>query len=108
MPEVFSNREYADIHYVYGFCNGNAEAAVREYGTRFPTRRLPHKSVFARTHQNLTENGCFKVRKEVRLSNSSEQIRNYFRRHPRASIARASLNLRCDILWDIPVPEIYS
>ncbi|EZA55864.1 hypothetical protein X777_04083 [Ooceraea biroi] len=31
MPKVFSNEEYTDIHFVYGFCDGNARAAVREY-----------------------------------------------------------------------------
>ena len=29
--------EYCDIHFVYGFCNGNARAAVVEYQGIFPT-----------------------------------------------------------------------
>ena len=28
MPFVFSHVEYCDMHFVYGFCNGNARAAV--------------------------------------------------------------------------------
>lgn len=27
----FSNAEYADIHYVYGFCDGNTRVAYSEY-----------------------------------------------------------------------------
>ncbi|EZA55032.1 hypothetical protein X777_04496 [Ooceraea biroi] len=43
MPKVFSNEEYTDIHFVYGFCDGNARAAVREYQRRFPNRRAPDR-----------------------------------------------------------------
>ena len=39
MPFVFSHVEYCDMHFVYGFCNGNAHAAAEEYQRRgvFPT-----------------------------------------------------------------------
>ena len=40
MPFVFSHVEYCDMHFVYGFCNGNARAAVEEYQRRFPDRRI--------------------------------------------------------------------
>jgi len=36
MPFVFSHVEYCDMHFVYGFCDGNACAAVEEYQRRFP------------------------------------------------------------------------
>jgi len=36
MPFVFSHVEYCDMHFVYGFCDGNALAAVEEYRRRFP------------------------------------------------------------------------
>ncbi|KAJ4451172.1 hypothetical protein ANN_02614 [Periplaneta americana] len=35
------NKEYADIVYVYGLCDGNATAAVLAYQARFPNRRIP-------------------------------------------------------------------
>ena len=41
MPFVFSHVEYCDMHFVYGFCDGNALAAVEEYRMRFPDRRIP-------------------------------------------------------------------
>jgi hypothetical protein len=34
MPFVFSHVEYCDMHFVYGFCDGNARAAV-DYQRRF-------------------------------------------------------------------------
>ncbi|EZA49714.1 hypothetical protein X777_12077 [Ooceraea biroi] len=43
MPKVFSNEECTDVHFVYGFCEGNARAAVREYRRRFPNRRVPDR-----------------------------------------------------------------
>jgi len=57
--EDFSTREKVDIHFMYGFCNGNAHAAAREYQRRFPARRLPHWKVFVRIHRNLLEYGSF-------------------------------------------------
>ena len=38
MPFVVSHVEYCDMHFVYGFCDGNARAAVQEYHRRFPDR----------------------------------------------------------------------
>ena len=59
MPFVFSHVEYCDMHFVYGFCNGNSRAAVVEYQRRFPDRRIPNRRVFTRIHQTLRDNGCF-------------------------------------------------
>ena len=58
MPHVFTNGEYADMVFVYGFCNGNAAAAAREYGRRFPNRRLPDSKVFGRVFTRLRETGA--------------------------------------------------
>ena len=38
MPFVFSHAEYCDMHFVRGFCDGNARAAVDEYQRRFPNK----------------------------------------------------------------------
>ncbi|CAH1988415.1 unnamed protein product [Acanthoscelides obtectus] len=57
MPFLFSNQELADIHFVYGFVNGNAAEAAREYARRFPNRRHPTRSVFVRVHRQIIENG---------------------------------------------------
>ena len=58
MPFVYSHVEYCDMHFVYGFCNGSALAAVEEYRRRFPDRRIPSSRVFTRIHQTLRDTGC--------------------------------------------------
>ena len=58
MP-VFSNIEYRDMLLIYGFANGNARAAVREYGIRFPNRRQPNRKTFVQVFRRLGETGSF-------------------------------------------------
>ena len=58
MPFVFSHVEYCDMHFVYGFYNGNTRAAVEEYQRNFPDRRIPSRGVFTLIHQTLREIGC--------------------------------------------------
>jgi len=57
MPFVFSHVKYCDMHFVYGFCDGNTRAAVEEYQRRFPDQRIPSRSVFTRIHHSLRDNG---------------------------------------------------
>jgi hypothetical protein len=45
MPFVFSHVEYCDMHYLYGFCDGNARAAVDKYQRRFSDGRIPSRGV---------------------------------------------------------------
>jgi len=54
----FSYEEYADMHFVYGFCNGNTTAAVEEYRLQYPRRRIPDGPVFTRVY-HLREKGSF-------------------------------------------------
>lgn len=60
---AFSNREYAEMHFVYGFCNGNALAAQREYRDRYPQRTVPSTQVFTRLHQRLIDTGRVEKKK---------------------------------------------
>jgi hypothetical protein len=46
MSHIFTNAEYVDMLYVYGFCDVNATAAVEEHCRRFPMRRILDRSVF--------------------------------------------------------------
>ena len=57
MPHIFTNAEYADTLYVYGFCNGSATAAVEEYRRRFPMRGIPDRRVFFKLFNTLRECG---------------------------------------------------
>ena len=87
MPFMFSHVEYCDMHFVYGFCDGNARAAVEEY--RFPDRRIPSRSVFTRIHQTLRDTGSFpsvsvqSEREMVRTINTRENNLQMVQRSPR-------------------------
>lgn len=59
MPYEFTNEEYADMHFVYGYSNGNAAQAQREYARRFPNRRIPERRTFESVHRRLRERGSF-------------------------------------------------
>ena len=59
MPFLFSHVEYCDMHYVYGYCDGNVSAAVNEYRRCNPERRVSSKRVFTRVQQALRDSGCF-------------------------------------------------
>jgi hypothetical protein len=57
MLHIFTDAEYADMIYVYGFCDGNATAAVEEYCRRFPVHRIPDRRVFSKEINTLREGG---------------------------------------------------
>jgi len=57
MPHIFTNAEYADMMYVYGFCDGSATDAVEGYRRRFPKRRIPDRRVFYKVCNTLRECG---------------------------------------------------
>jgi len=55
MPHIFTNAVYADMMYVYGFCDGSATAAVEEYRRRFPMDRILDHRVFHKVFNILRE-----------------------------------------------------
>ena len=57
MQFTFSVAAYADMIYVYGFCDGNSVHAVAEYPQRFPNRRIPTRRMFTRVDQALRDTG---------------------------------------------------
>jgi len=91
MPFVFSHVEYCYMHFVYGFCDGNASAAVDEYRRRYPERRIPFRGVFTRVQQTLRDNGCLpsvaaqSEREMVRTIKTRENILEMVQRSPRLS-----------------------
>ena len=106
MPFVFSHVEYCDMHFVYGFCNGNARAAVEEYQRRFPDRRIPSRGVFIRIHQTMRETGSLpsvavqSEREVVRTINRRENILEMVQRSPRLSTLASAYHVcRCGELY---------
>ena len=55
MPFTFSVAEYADMIYVYGFCDSNSVNAVAEYQQRFPNHRIPTQTGFTQVCQTLRD-----------------------------------------------------
>jgi len=88
MPFVFSHVEYCDMHFVYGFWDGNARAAVDEYQRCFPDRRIPSRGVFSRIHHTMRETVCLpsvavqSEREVVPLVNTRENILEMVQRSP--------------------------
>ena len=91
MPFLFTHIEYCDMHYVYGYCDGNASSAVNEYRRCYPKRRIPSKRVFMRVEQSLRDNGCLprfalhSEREIVQTINERENILDMVQRSPRLS-----------------------
>ena len=91
MPFLFTHVEYCDMRYVYGYCDGNASAAVNEYRRCYPEWRILSKRIFMRVEQSLRENGCLpsfalhSEREIVRTINVQENILDMVQRSPRLS-----------------------
>ena len=94
MPHIFTNAEYADMMYVYGFCDGSATAAVEEYRRRFPMRRIPDRRVFYKVFNTLHECGTLPIdhvsSERARKQNTEEQenILDMVQRSPTISTRR--------------------
>ena len=84
------------MHLVYGFCDGNANAAVQEYRRLYPERRNPSRGVFTRVQQTLRDYGCLpnvavqSERENVRPINTRENILEMVQRSPRLSTCRVA------------------
>jgi len=78
------------MHFVYGFCDGNARAAVDKYQRHFPKRRIPSRGVFSCIHQTA----CLPIvavqseTEVVPLINTRENILDMVQRSPRLSTHR--------------------
>ena len=100
------------MHFVYGFCDGNANAAVEEYRRRYPERRIPSRGVFTRVHHTLRDNGSLpsvavqSERQTVQTLNTRENFLEMVQRCPRFSTRRLAsrigvshMQLWCSVAW---------
>jgi len=99
MPYTFSVAEYADMIYVYGFCDGNSLHAVAEYQQRFPNRRIPNRRVFTRVYQTLRDTGTLPgvriaAERDVNGGIDEEGIVQMVQSSPRESTRRIARRLR--------------
>ena len=100
MPFTFSVAEYADMIYVYGFCDGNSVHAVAEYQKHFPNSRIPTQRVFPRVYQTLRDTGTLPgvpIAAELDVNegvDEEEGIVQMVQSSPRASTRRIARRLR--------------
>ena len=59
MMDFYTNIEKTDMVFLYGYCDGNAAGAVREWRARFPQRRGPDRRTIERACNNLRQFGRF-------------------------------------------------
>ena len=100
MPHKFTHEKYADMVYMYGYCNGNANAAVGEYWRRYPLRRTPNRSVFTNVFCTLRECGTFpsvhvsSECRSIQTVEEQEEIVSMVQRSPTTSTRRIASRLR--------------
>jgi hypothetical protein len=93
------NAEYADMLYVYRFCDGSAAAAVVDYRQQFPNCRIPDRRVFTRIFNTLREAGTLPsahVSSERQAQQDVAEVENILRlveRSPCSSLGRLSMRL---------------
>jgi hypothetical protein len=49
MNQWFMPAEYGNIHFIYGFCDGNSGVAFEEYQKIFPNHQISNRQVFSNT-----------------------------------------------------------
>lgn len=56
MPYLYTAEDYANMHFIYGECRGNASAAARLYRERYPNaERHPDHRVFVNVHMAYSQ-----------------------------------------------------
>ncbi|CAH0771727.1 unnamed protein product [Bemisia tabaci] len=97
IPFQYSSAEYADMVYVYGYCNGNAVQSAAEYSVRFPNRTTPSPQTFRRTFSRLRETGSLFLPTQgdgvfapLYDVNRTATILEHFDNDPRTSTRRAA------------------
>jgi len=91
---LFSHMEYCDMLCVFGFCDGNACAAVDEYQRCFPNWWILSRDVFSCIHHTMPETGCLpnvamqSEREVVPLINTRNNILEMVQRSSRLSTHR--------------------
>lgn len=96
---MYSTREYAEMVFVYGFCNGNASLARLEYQRRYPNRRIPCRRAFADVYQRLVNTGSAVANNRERRSDAAaEEVEGGILRavevQPSVSVRRLAVQLQ--------------
>ena len=88
---ALSHEEYADVHFVYGFCNDDTTDAFEDFRQRYPRRRIPDRHGFTRVHRYQGGKGSFpsvnrRAKNEVqRRVEENENVIDMLQRSPRSN-----------------------
>lgn len=97
MPYNYTPREYAEMHFIYGLCDGNARQAARTYRERYPNReRYPDYRVFLRVNNAYLEGripGAATSEGRPRIVDERQVLREV-ERDPSTSVRRISRRTR--------------
>jgi len=105
----FTNLEYGQMVFLYGYCNGNARATAREYARRYPNRVPPSPATITSACRRLCESGSTRVTSEGRgrpnvLDNVQlvDNILQAFNEDSTTSVQRvaAQLNVSYKVVWN--------
>lgn len=97
----FTAEEYADMIFLYGFCDGNANATRLEYLRRYPQRKLPNERTITNCYRRLRETGrttSSLIDRGVtgrRAANIEQQIVSILRNDPSLSTRELAMRLNC-------------
>ena len=98
MPRTFTHKDYADMDYVYGYCNSNANAAVDEYRRRYPLCRTQNRAaftVFCALHEcgTLSSVHVSSERKLIQTVEEQDEIVSMVQRSPTTGTCRIASHL---------------
>jgi len=98
MTFTFSVAEYADMIYVYNFCDDNSVHTVAEYKQRCPNRRIPTRRLFILGYQTLRNTGTLSgvrtaAERDVNEGVDEEGIDQMVQSSPLASTRRIARRL---------------
>jgi hypothetical protein len=88
MPTTYSYKEYADLVFVCGLCNGNGRAAVEEYERRYPHRMVPHHSAFAKVYRCWMVTGSCPRAHRGHVQQRHDDVLDAVQRSPTSSVRR--------------------
>jgi Helix-turn-helix domain (DUF4817) len=96
MPFRYTNTEYRDMIFLYGWFHGNASAAAEEYTRRYPDRRRPNCRTITNVYAYLGEKGTVPSFSgaERESGRNDEQILRMVENSPSTSTRRISRRIR--------------
>lgn len=108
--ENYTFAEYADMLLIYGEARCNGRAASRLYAERFPERRIPAHTLFARINQRLRETGSVEIKRldngaqrTIRTPEFEEEVLRRFENNPAESTRAVADAMRVNhvSVWEV-------